>query len=482
LNKEKLLLVELNEVPYKVLDTYAQERPRSNLARLMAAGAQYDTVTEDKLALDPWISWATLHRGVNDEKHQILHLGQVVEETDQQFPPVWRTLREHGLKVGVFGSLHSSNLPPDVAEYDFYLPDYFDAQLFAHPAALMPFQELNLAMTRQSARNVTRKVPLGAFARFLATAPSQGLTLSTVSDSISHLAREAVNHSLRIRRRAYQPLIMADLFLRQMERSQPDFATFYTNHVAAAMHRYWGAMFPQDYDRPLDTEWINAYAGEIRFAMDKFDIILGRLMKFVSRHPAYTMLVASSMGQAAIPSQKSFEFLTIMDLPRFMEQLGVPRHGWQHRPAMVPCHCVMVNDEYRDRVVAAVQTLEIDGVRAEAHKQPVAPMSYDERQRGFFQFFVQFDSYRGQGDVRLGSRSLKLAEMGLGLMAHEEGVNCTAQHVPGGSLLVYRSDTTLRKGGREPISTVDVVPSILRHFGVQKGAHLHGNASIPFVQ
>ena len=199
MNPQKLLLVELNEVPYRVIDTYCRDRPDSNLARVMAASTQYETVTEDRLALDPWISWATLHRGVNDEMHQILHLGQVAEEVDQQFPPIWRILQERGLRVGVFGSLHSSNLPPGVEDYAFYLPDYFDAHVFAHPAGLLPFQELNLAMTRQSARNVTRKVPVGAFAKFLATAPAQGLKLDTVFDSAAHIARETLDHSLRIR-------------------------------------------------------------------------------------------------------------------------------------------------------------------------------------------------------------------------------------------------------------------------------------------
>jgi hypothetical protein len=71
---KKIILFELNEVPYKVIDYYCRIRPNSTLARILAEGEQFETVTEDQLALDPWISWPTLHRGVPDTMHHILHL------------------------------------------------------------------------------------------------------------------------------------------------------------------------------------------------------------------------------------------------------------------------------------------------------------------------------------------------------------------------------------------------------------------------
>lgn len=338
MNRKKLLLIELNEVPYRVFEAYRRERPKSDVARLLSASNQYLTITHDRVALDPWISWPTVHRGVTDEAHKILHLGQVLDKVNAEFPPIWQLLADRGLRVGVFGSLHSSGIPSDLSPFSFYVPDYFDDKVFAHPRSLLPFQELNLRMTRRSARNVERKVPLGAFAKFVASAPASGLTLGTTIDSAAHLVREIFNSSLRIRRRAYQPLIMADLFLRQLELEQPDFATFYTNHVAAAMHRYWGAAFPEDYDDPLDAQWVRRYSGEIHFAMDKFDKILGRLIHFVHTHPEYTLLVASSMGQAAIPSERTFDFLTISDLPKFMGQLGVPRTAGRPSPRWCPTH------------------------------------------------------------------------------------------------------------------------------------------------
>lgn len=475
----KLILVELNEVPLRVIESFCRSNPESNLARCLPRCKQYETFTEDKLALDPWISWPTFHRGVHDEIHQILHLGQVVDEADTHFPPIWRLIRSKGLSVGVFGSLHSSNIPADARSYSFYVPDYFDADVFAHPPELRVFQQLNLLMTRQSARNVTRELPIATLARFLARAPSLGLRLTTIADSAGQLARELRDPSQRVRRRAYQPLIMADLFIRQLERTLPDFATFYTNHVAAAMHRYWGAAFPEDYEQPLDEEWIEHYRQEIHFSMEKFDRILGQMLRFIESRPEYTLMIGSSMGQAAIPAEKNFDFLTITDLGKFMSQLGVPAEAWEARPAMVPCQNVVVRGHHRDSVVATLQKVSIGANAFVPDRRPVAPMSFDERERGFFQFFIQFDSYKGPPTASIDGRIVPLSEMGLGLMAHEDGVNCTAQHVPEGSLLVCRHGQPARSAEKvAKISTLDVVPSILRFFGFDTPGYMRGSPSI----
>ena len=163
---KNIILFEINEVPFRVIDQYCDMRPQSTLARVLSRSRQYETVTEDSLALDPWISWPTMHRGVPDEKHQILHLGQVLDEVDVQYPPIWRLLKQAGVSVGVFGSLHSSAVPDDAADYSFYVPDCFDNEVYAQPRSLETFQEFNLRMTRDSARNVSRKLPVGAAAKF----------------------------------------------------------------------------------------------------------------------------------------------------------------------------------------------------------------------------------------------------------------------------------------------------------------------------
>jgi hypothetical protein len=59
-------------------------------------------------------------------------------------------------------------------------------------------------------------------------------------------------------------------------------------------------------------------------------------------------------------------------------------------------------------------------------------------------------------------------------------VNCTAQHVPGGSLLVYVPGSTRKTApdARRQVSTLDFVPSVLREFGVPQPSYMAGTPSI----
>ena len=107
MSNPRIVQLELNEVPFRVIDAYVAIAPQSTLAGLLKKSRQLSSNCPDKIELDPWISWPTLHRGVIDEQHRILHLGQMLKTADETYPPLWRLLADAGLKVGVFGSIHS---------------------------------------------------------------------------------------------------------------------------------------------------------------------------------------------------------------------------------------------------------------------------------------------------------------------------------------------------------------------------------------
>ena len=107
----KIVLFELNEVPWCIVDDQVARRPDGALASMLRRSAQYETVAADQGHLSPWRTWPSVHRGVPDERHLIGDLGQDHAAADEAYPPVWQLLRQRGARVGVGGSLHSS--PPD---------------------------------------------------------------------------------------------------------------------------------------------------------------------------------------------------------------------------------------------------------------------------------------------------------------------------------------------------------------------------------
>ena len=187
---KKIILFELNEVPWRIIDQYRKWFPRSTLARRLSECRQYETYSEDVGHLSPWTTWPSVHRGVNDARHFIAHFGQDLAEVDREFPPLWEILASHGVSTGVCGSLHSYPLPKDPAKYSFFLPDTFAAGSECFPNSMSLFQEFNLKMARDSARNVSSKVPWGMALRLLAKAPELGLRFRTFLDVGRQLVSE----------------------------------------------------------------------------------------------------------------------------------------------------------------------------------------------------------------------------------------------------------------------------------------------------
>jgi hypothetical protein len=451
----KIILFEMNEVPYRVLDDFASRHPRSNLARLMARSKQFETVCEDQVELDPWTSWPTLHRGVIDEQHRIRHLGQSLESADRQYPPLWELLARHGRRVGVFGSLHSSSVPPSLENYAFYVPDFFADESFVHPPGLRAFQEFNLLMTRRSARNVDGGIPARAAAAFLRDYVKSGMTWSTVGTVMAALTAERVLARRKSRRRSLQPLIGLDVFLPLARRTRPDFATFYTNHVAANMHRFWAAGFPDDVpENPMPMEWRRKYAGEIEYSMRVLDGMLGRVRALADASD-YLLLAASSIGQSAVPSTRIAGFTTITDLERFMARMGVARGRWRQKPAMVPCLSVRVDPFLADGFEERLKSLRIGKYRVcKAQREGSAPFTYDRSGDGFH-LFVYFEEL-----------DMEAGDLGLGFFRHDEEVACSGRHTPFGALLVYDPRNAASTQQRSTISTLQVAPALLRNFGI----------------
>ena len=189
--RPKIILFELNEVPFRVMDDFCARHPDSVLARVLPRSTQYVTHTGDE-PLSPWITWPTLHRGVEIGQHGIAHLGMDTTEVDEEFPPVWKTLAARGLRVGVFGSLHSYPAPSADGEYAFYVPDTFAADGRCIPSSIDAFQDFNLHMARSSARNVPAQVPWKEGLKVLAGAPRLGLRATTIASVVQQLLVERI--------------------------------------------------------------------------------------------------------------------------------------------------------------------------------------------------------------------------------------------------------------------------------------------------
>ena len=454
----KIIFFELNEVPYKVIHHFCKLYPESNLAKILSNGRKYETYAEDMGHLSPWVTWPTVHRGITNEKHYIADFGQDLAEQEKQYPDIWDMIAKNRVKVGLFGSLHTYPLPKDMENFFFYVPDTFAAGSECFPKTLETFQKFNLAMARDNSRVVNSKIPGKEAIQFLMKLPDMGIRFKTATDLAAQLVDERLNKWKVVRRRTYQAAIGFDIFYKQLETKKPDFATYFTNHVASSQHRYWAAAFPEDYENlKLGREWVETYNGEIIYTMKKADEMMGRLVKFINQNPEYSLWVLSSMGQEAVEAKEIYTDLFVTSGKKFMDNFNLGPHTYDLKPSMVPQFNVQIHVDKRNEFEEKLRTLRIND------------QSIDFRQKaeGFYSLDIGFPNLdESKIKIELMGQNIPLEHSGMQNVKIQDRCGATAYHIPKGSLIIYAPAFGLNGNNVSTISTTDIAPTILRNFNV----------------
>jgi hypothetical protein len=500
-----VILLEINEVPNAVIDAYAFQSPF--MARFLRESDRYTTICADQIQLDPWIAWPTFHRGVPDTVHGLLRLGQDTSPIDAAYPPVWRLLKDEGISVGVCGSLFSSS-EPDQSQYQFMIPDVFSSHAKVTPKSLETFQAFNLAMTRASARNADEGIVSGGRRAVASLALRGWLHPGTMIRVANQLVSENFDHKRVSRRRNIQSELYGDVFCSLLEKQLPQFSTYYTNNVAAAMHRFWSASFKDTSVNKarLKSDWMDAYSDEVFVALRSVERVLRRVL--AKSGPDITVVLASAIGQEEIPAENHNQFVTIVEPDTFIGVMLEGSNGGLYRllPAMVPDFTFRF-DSARDaelvcgrlRTFAVGDSMALETLERMSAKElvgngtPLAHIKHRYETAGHFKFPITFarsdrntvhvslqiDDYSGPAEAKLDKRVVAFDAIGLGTIQHDEAVNCTAQHCAEGSLVVHRPGVA--KGSDfKVVSSLDFTPSLLKHFGIERPSHLLGEPTIEF--
>jgi hypothetical protein len=461
LQQKRIIAYELNEVPTRVLDFFAAHRPKSAIARLIRKSAYYATYDTDVGQLVPWSSWATQHRGVNNEHHCISDLGQDLSDVDKDYPPIWSILSRNGVRTGVFGALNSYPVPEDLTNYSFYVPDTFAAGSECFPADLGVFQEFNLRMVDLSSRNVNASIVLKPAFDLMRKAPFLGVRGTTFYRLAKQLVHEKIDARRVGRRRTSQVELAFDLYLKQLKKTKPDYACFFTNHVASSLHRYWPGLFPGDYKhKKLSEEWLQIYCGEIMYTMGAASQQIGDLEAFVEQHLDldYVLMVSTSMGQAAVDNNEVIrKQLYLGDRERFMEWLGLSREQWSPRRAMLPRYIFTVNDHVKAQFRNRLDNISINGEK----------ISYHAHEGNVFQIKLgQANLSDDEIVIQDGSDQIDYRAMGMVNTTIDDETGSYAYHIPDGLMFIYDPKAPEAHRSETKMSTTEVAPMILRNFGV----------------
>lgn len=466
-----VILYELNEVPWRVVDLYTAERPGSNLGTLLASGLSLTTENHDPVPLQPWRTWPTFHTSMYTEEHNSFDLGQ--DPSTFRGVPIWDVAEAAGLPVGLFGPLQSWP-SRKFAHGGFFVPDTFSRTAETFPDALRHFQQFNITMTRENTFS-SEDGPDGR--QMLSTGLDllrRGLTPSSMLTLGSQLVRERRDGRYRGRRSTMQVLPTFDLYWRLHRRTHPHLSIFFTNHVAGMMHRYWGD-WVADYAQSEGYVPDPVFGGFVATAMDMTDRQLGRIRRYVDSNPGTVLVVAGSMGQGPIPYRHLDETF-VLDAPdRLLEALRLGRADVGL--AMYPR--ISLAFEGEDDASASTGPLQ----SVEGHG--CGPVFRDFNVNGrTVSFEINFDEVGAGADETLtfvplhGERLTGAPDaLGIAVRARTGGGN-TAYHIPEGILLAYGAGIG-PGGGRAPVDILDVAPSLLANvLDVAPPPTMRGTASL----
>lgn len=349
-----VLLLEMNEVPWRLLDRAIGDFRFPAIRAFFDESATYVTLSHDKGELSPWVTWPSLHRGINNTEHGIKNLGQDV--STYRGTPLWDEYLARGLSVGVFGSMQS--WPPRApGPGGFYIPDTFAHDERCIPEFIEPLQRFNLALVRRNGRVVRDEALIRSDAvKLVPTLVRSRIRARTVARVAEQLLRERFDKTRLARRPIFQTLLFWDVFLGLYDRARPPaFSTFFSNHVAGIMHRYWADSFPEDFpERALSTP--RPHAATMDFAIQVMDQILADALEVKRTNPETILVFASSMGQAAVHRDYEGFSPAIEQLKEFLAAFGVRENEFKPLLAMVPQVAVKIEDaELRTRARAEME-------------------------------------------------------------------------------------------------------------------------------
>lgn len=453
--KCKVLVYELNEVPRRLIDTYIKNYPSSAIAEIVEHGVLLNTITKDEGELSPWITWPTVHRGVDNRIHNIRYINQNLTFS-KKYKPIWEILNENQIDVGVFGSLQS--FPPKKSQnYKFYLPDTFAPSPDAYPSELSLFQEFNLNLTEEN-KAKSRGIKAKNIIELINLLSKGIIGKKSAIKAILHIIKEQINPKYKAQRSIIQNVFSFNIYLNYLYKYQPSFSTYFTNHVAGMMHRYWKNLYPNDFG--LKQNQVDAFhSRSIIKAMHLADKNLKDLIIFAKKKK-YELLVISSMGQEAIDRGEYIPELTLRDFKKFIKILDINLHDYKLLPAMQPDYCIKSKDQKAmEKLRERIKELEdIDGNKLLIERNTPVGLEVNFSMQNPSSLALSKSCY-------FKKKSYEINELGLELITRDIG---TGYHIPEGILAWYGNGSKKIKSHKnEYIDTRRICPTILKIYGIK---------------
>ena len=222
----QVLLIELNELNFEFVQAYADRGELPNFARFLDRTGYATTSSEQRYEdLEPWIQWVTAHTGLSLAEHGVFRLGDVV---DTDIPQIWEQLATRGLTVGAISPMNAKCRSRDLA---FFVPDpWTKTDVITRPVVRRMFDGIVQAVADNAESRVTMRSLLNLALGAAVTARRRNY--ARYLGYVAGARRRPWNKAI------FLDLLLADLFVGEVRRHKPQFATLFLNAAAHIQHHY----------------------------------------------------------------------------------------------------------------------------------------------------------------------------------------------------------------------------------------------------
>jgi hypothetical protein len=301
--KKKVILLGLNEINFDFVKSYCENGELPHFKKFIDKGWTETTSEKEYKLFEPWIQWVTIYTGKSYEEHQVFRLGDIVERTDLN--QIFEALESRNLSVAAVSPFNADNR---LKKSPFFIPDPWTKTKVSGSKFI---KALSAAVQQMVNDNASSKMT-----------PASALTILKGLAAFVPLSRYGAYFSLltKINKPGARALVLdnllADLFIHEWKKHQPDFSNLFLNAGAHIQHHYLFNAGP--YQGHLkNPEWYCPTGFDpVLMALKQYDVILGLIEASGS-----TIYLATGLHQK--PHEHLTYYWRLKDHKSFLQQIGL---------------------------------------------------------------------------------------------------------------------------------------------------------------
>jgi len=306
--RKALILVELNEINFDIVQRYVSSNPGRfpGFEKAMAGRSVCTTSENEYENLEPWIQWASVHTGLSYDEHKVFRLGDMV---GKPIPQIFEQLEQLGIRVGCISPMNAENRLHEPA---YFIPDPWtntpsDGSWWSKRISAAVSQAVNdNAQSKVGFRNLV----------YIALAL---LRFAKPRHYLKYVSLAGRSRGAPWRKALVLDLLLNDLHSSLFSALKPRFSTLFLNAGAHIQHHYY--LNSPHLNLKADTknpEWY--ISSNLDPVMEMLVIYDGIVAEYLSRTDV-DVVVATGLSQC--PYTKAHYYYRLKDHDRFLKRIGI---------------------------------------------------------------------------------------------------------------------------------------------------------------